>query len=415
MSENANPLLLDPKLLRDVSVDQAMARLIEHASRIRASDLYIGLDRDDAGIAVRRQGLVQPLCRVSQDEGVRFISHVKAMAGMKFAQKREPADGRWICVVREGVKIDLRINTIPTLWGEDMTIRLLECDMGLPRLSQLGYPPQALERLRMLLNGAGGLLLVTGPTGAGKTTTLYACLNYLNDGHRKINTIEDPVEYEMPGIRQSQVRPEYNLDFPVLLRSVLRQAPDVIMVGEIRDSVTAETAVHAANSGHLVLATLHAPLAANCVSTMLALGVNQRFLATSLLGAVSQRLVRRLCGSCKVPRDLSKSPFSFDAVRQWLVPGQGEHIYSAKGCKDCFYDGYLGRMAVAEVMCVGPEIRQMIHDKAAAGEIRKKAMELGMIDLRGSALLSVAQGTTSAEELMRTIPAEQLMPEDRED
>ena len=234
---------------------------------------------------------------------------------MKFAQKQEPADGRWICVLPSGRRIDLRINTIPTLRGEGMAIRLLECGEGLPRLSQLGYPPHALETLRDLLNSASGLLLVTGPTGAGKTTTLYACLHYLNDGHRKINTIEDPVEYELPGIHQSEVRADYELDFPVLLRNVLRQAPDVIMIGEIRDSVTAETAVRAANSGHLVLATLHAACAAGCIDTMLCYGVNHRFLASSLLGAVSQRLVRRLCDHCKRPHDASRVPFALDDLR----------------------------------------------------------------------------------------------------
>ena len=405
MSENAG-LALDPKSLRDIPMEQAMARLLEHASRLRASDLYLSLERDGARLAVRHQGIVQPLCRITRDEGVRFISHIRAVAGMPFAQKQVPADGRWICSLPAGKRIDLRINTLPTLWGEDMTVRLLECGSGLPRLSQLGYPKLALERLRLLLNSPNGLLLVTGPTGAGKTTTLYACLNYLNDGHRKINTIEDPIEYEMPGVHQSQVRPELELDFPVLLRNVLRQAPDIIMVGEIRDSVTAETAVRAANSGHLVLATLHAASAAACVNTMLALGVSHRFLASCLLGAVSQRLVRRLCDRCKAPQDPARSPFTLEDVRAWLEPGQGDRIYSARGCEHCFYDGYSGRIAVAEVLCAEPPIRQMIDEKTAVAEIQKKAVELGMIDLHGACLLALAQGVTSAQELARAIPAE---------
>jgi general secretion pathway protein E len=402
MSDGGNHFALDARSLRGVSVEQGVIRLIEHVSQIRGSDIYLSMDRNDAGIAIRYQGIYQHLCRVNHDEGLRFMSHIRAMSGMPFAQKQVPSDGRWICVLSNGRTVDLRINTIPTLWGDDMTIRLLECDAGLAHLSELGYPAQGLERLRTLLNSGGGLILVTGPTGAGKTTTLYACLDYLNDGNRKINTIEDPIEYEMHGIRQSQVRTEHDLDFPVLLRSVLRQAPDVIMIGEVRDKVTAETAVRAANSGHLVLATLHSPFAANAVNTMLALGVNNRFLATSLLGSISQRLVRKLCPHCKIPRDLSTSPYTFDEIRAWLEPGQPQHIYAAKGCKECFFEGYQGRGAMAEVLCVNADIRDLIHEKAAASEIRKKAVELGMLDLRSACLLALAQGITSVHELMRT-------------
>ena len=402
MSDGGSHFALDPRFFRGVSVEQAVLRLIDHVSEIRGSDVYLSLDQNDSGIAIRHQGIFQHLCRINRDEGLRFMSHIRAMSGMPFAQKQVPSDGRWICTLPSGRTIDLRINTIPTLWGEDMTLRLLECKAGLAHLSELGFLAQGLERLRTLLNSGGGLILVTGPTGSGKTTTLYACLDYLNDGNRKINTIEDPIEYEMQGVRQSQVRPEHDLDFPVLLRSVLRQAPDVIMIGEIRDKVTAETTVRAANSGHLVLATLHSPYAANAVNTMLALGVNHRFLATCLLGSVSQRLVRRLCRHCKVPRDLATSPYNFDEIRSWLDPSQGKQVYAAKGCKECFFEGYEGRIALAEVLCANPDIRDLIHQKAAASEIRKKAMELGMLDLRGASLLALALGITSVQELTRT-------------
>jgi type II secretory ATPase GspE/PulE/Tfp pilus assembly ATPase PilB-like protein len=359
---------------------------------------------------------VERVCDVTREEGTRFISHIKAVAGMKFAQKQLPADGRWICLLPSGRRIDLRINTIPTLWGEDLALRLLECGAGLTRLSELGYPPQALETLRSLLNSSNGLLLVTGPTGAGKTTTLYACLHYLNDGHRKINTIEDPIEHEMPGVHQSQVRPDHDLDFPVLLRNVLRQAPDVIMVGEIRDAITAETAVRAANSGHLVLATLHAAHAAGCIDTMLCYGVNHRFLASGLLGAVSQRLVRRLCDHCKAPHDWSKLPFGAEDVRPWLETAGVERIFAAKGCERCYYSGYSGRMAVAEVLDSVPEIRGMIDQRASVLEIRRKAQELGMIDLRSACLLAVARGGTSVQEIMRILAAgSEALPQDVED
>jgi type II secretory ATPase GspE/PulE/Tfp pilus assembly ATPase PilB-like protein len=380
-----------------------MAGAIEYASRIKASDLFLTLERGAAWIAIRRQGIVERLCDFTHEEGARLVSHLKAVAGMKFGQKQMPADGRWILLLPSGDRVHMRLNTIPTLWGEEMAIRLLECGRGVPRLAELGYSSPTLETLRSLLNNPHGLLLVTGPTGAGKTTTLYACLHYLNDGHRKINTIEDPIEFEVPGLHQSQVRPDHDLDFPILLRSVLRQAPDVIMIGEIRDSVTAETAVRAANSGHLVLATLHAGCAAGCIDTLLCYGVNPRFLANSLLGAVSQRLVRRLCGHCKAPHDSSRLPLGLDDLRPWLDAAQTDQIYSAKGCKHCFYDGYSGRIAVAEVLCGTAEIRHMIDQKASVLEIQKKATELGMSDLRGACLRALAEGVTSVQEAVRIL------------
>src|SRR5207237_1310142 len=188
--------------------------------------------------------------------------------------------------------------------------------------------------------------------GAGKTTTLYACLNYLNNGQRKINTIEDPIEYALAGVRQSQVNPRLEVDFPELLRSVLRQAPDVIMVGEVRDPVTAETAVRAANSGHLVLATLHAPVAAGAIQSMLSLGVHPHFLSSSLRGVIAQRLIRTLCPKCKTSFDLTDSVHTFDEVRPWLEPGQGQVLYGPVGCAACRMNGYAGRTGVFELLTV---------------------------------------------------------------
>ena len=215
MNDQASHFTPDVEALRSLPVEQAVARLLDHASELHASDLYLGLDRNDTGIAMRHQGIVQPLCRVSRDEGIRWIGHVRAMAGMPFAQKQLPSDGRWICALRPGKTIDLRINTIPTLWGEDMTLRLLECNVGLGAAHATGLSGAGARTTPRTAEQQQRPAVGDGAHGAGKTTTLYACLNYLNDGHRKINTIEDPIEYEMPGVRQSQVRPEYNFDFPI--------------------------------------------------------------------------------------------------------------------------------------------------------------------------------------------------------
>ena len=412
MSDTPAKSPLEPPDLSDVDVEGAVLRLIEYAANLPASDLFFLANENDATIAVRHLGIVRPLMTVPRDDLIRFVNHMKAIAGMAVDQRLRPLDGRSICEIEGGHRVDVRINTIPTLWGEDMAVRLLEHDMSLLELSNLGFQKQNLDHLMTLLSRPSGLMLVTGPAGAGKTTTLYACLNHLNDGSRKINTIEDPIELAMDGIRQSEVRPRIGLDFPDLIRSVLRQAPDVIMVGEIRDPVTAETAVVAANSGHLVFATLHAPVAAGAVNSMLALGANPHFLSACLLGILSQRLVRRLCDDCKVAFDLSGSPQTFDDVRGWLEPGQGENIYSSPGCEHCRFEGFSGRTGVAEVLRITRSIRELIHERRTTREIRQKAVEEGMLDLRRAALLKVAQGLTSTEEVIRTIPAEHLLPDE---
>ncbi len=395
-----------------VPLEETVADLMKYAVGVPVSDLFINCNQEDVSISVRHLGIFKHLASVSRENGRRLINHIKASADMDLAQRLRPLDGRWIALLDDGSKVDLRINTIPTLFGEDMAIRLLHHDLQLLDLANLGFHQKNLNDLMSLLTRPSGLILVTGPAGAGKTTSLYAALTHLHTGERKINTIEDPVEYVIPGIRQSQTNMKIGLGFPELLASVLRQAPDVIMVGEIRDPVTAETAVRAANTGHLVFATLHAPVAAGAIDAMLALGTVPHFLATSLIGIVSQRLVRKLCRHCKVSYDISGAPETFDDVREMLKPGQGELIHSATGCEHCFQEGYSSRTGVSEVLRVTKDIRQLIFERRSARDIRDEALRQGMLDLRRSALLKVAQGITSMEELIRAIPTEHLLPND---
>ena len=394
-----------------VPLEKTLADLLRFAVQVPVSDLFINCNEVDVSISVRHLGIFKHLVSVSPENGRRLINRVKASADMDLAQRLRPLDGRWVAQLENGGKVDLRISTIPSLFGEDMAIRLLRHDLQPLDLARLGFHRKNLDDLMGLLARPSGLILITGPAGAGKTTTLYAALTHLNDGTRKINTIEDPVEYVIRGVRQSQINAKIGMGFPELLSSVLRQAPDVIMVGEIRDSVTAETAVRAANTGHLVFATLHAPVAAGAIDAMLALGTVPHFLATSLIGIVSQRLVRKLCGHCKVSFDLSGAPETFDDVRQMLKPGQGELVHSAPGCEHCFQEGYSSRTGVAEMLRVTKEIRQLIFEHRSAREIRDEALRQGMLDLRRSALLKVAQGITSTEELIRVIPTEHLLPD----
>jgi general secretion pathway protein E len=397
-----------PINVNDLPPDKAVARLIEHGADLFVSDLFFVTNENHVAVQVRHLGTVRLLSILTLDLGRRCLAHIKAVAGMDITERRRSLDGRWIYERPSGPALDLRINTIPTLYGEDFTLRLLVRDSYLLALDNLGLLRRNYNHLLGMLNNPSGLILVTGPTGAGKTTTLYACLSYLNNGTRKINTIEDPIEYAVEGIRQSQVNPNVELGFTELLRSVLRQAPDVIMIGEIRDPLTAETAVRAANSGHLVLATLHAPVAAGAVQSMLALDVHPHFLASSFLGAVAQRLIRTLCPACKQAYDLSAAPQTFDEVRRWLEPGEGQQLYGPKGCAECRRIGYTRRTGVFEVLPTSRALRQMILARQPTQVLHQKAVEEGMMEFRQSALLKVAQGQTSVEEVFRAIPPEYL-------
>lgn len=433
----------------------AVAGLIDHAVRMGASDLFFSYCENHVAVSVRHLGIVRLITILTTEHGRRCTSYVKAMAGMDLAEQRRPLDGRWVREdgtvlfgddagadaeaetipaaddtdtdtdtaepevewpelrragpVRTGAgRVDLRVSTIPTLHGEDMAIRLLVGTPEVTSLDQLGMSPRELGALRAMLGIPGGLLVVCGPTGSGKTTTLYAGLRHLNTGERKIHTIEDPVEYAIPGLRQSQVNLKAEVGFPELLRSVLRQAPDVILIGEIRDSITAEIAIRAANSGHLVLASLHAPSAPGAVQSLLGLGVNPYFLSGALQGIIAQRLVRTLCPSCKGSFELDEMPRTFEEVSESLEPGEGRALFGARGCPACLGTGYSGRTGVFEVMKMNRELRGFIAASRPTAELREAAARGGLLDLRRAALLLVARGCTSAEEVLRAIPPEDL-------
>ncbi len=387
--------------------DEVVAQLLERAIAMQASDLFFESNDGSVNVMVRHLGLVRPLVHLPATLGHRCISHIKAFAGMETAEHRLPLDGRWIHE-HDGRTVDLRVSTIPTLNGEDCCVRLLQRDLQWLAVDELGLLQQQLNDLLAMLNSPGGLILVTGPTGSGKTTTVYGCLRYLNNGERKINTIEDPIEYGIEGVRQSQVHPRIGLDFSELLKSVLRQAPDVIVIGEIRDAATAATAVHAANSGHLVLATLHAPLAASAVESIRAWGVPPYFLAASLIGVITQRLVRTLCPDCRTSFPIAPSPKMFEDVKRWLEPTEALTLFGAKGCPACHGAGYAARTGVFEILRVGHALRSMIGEGKSADQVREHAIRDGLIELRHAALLKVARGQTTAEEVIRSIPSEDL-------
>ncbi len=387
--------------------DKIVPFLVDYAAKLRVSDLFFNANEDGVEVAARHLGLLRHLAVLPAELGRRCVLFIKTMADMNISERRRPMDGRWLFNRQTGHRLDLRINTIPTLYGEDLTLRILDQEHRLLGIDQLGLDRSLYNSLLRLLNSPSGLLLVTGPTETGKSTTLYACLNHLNNGERKINTIEDPIEYSIRNLRQSQVNSKIGLGFDELLRSVLRQAPNVIMIGEIRDPETAMTAVLAANSGHLVLSTLHAPVSTGAVESLLRLGVHPHLLSNSLLGVIAQRLLRTLCPKCKMAFRVP-GPNLFSDVQQWLEPGQGDYLYGPRGCPECHMTGYGNRTGVFEMLRVSPDLRAMIDERAPSSAIRKKAVEEGMVVFRHSALLKVAQGETSIEEVVRVLPAEYL-------
>ncbi len=380
--------------------------LMEYAVALGASDVFISTNENDIDISVRHLGVIRQVASLSLDVGVRCMAYIRGAAGMKHAERKHPQDGRWVLHRPDAETVDVRLNTVPTLYGDSLAMRILRRDSQLRNLQHLGFIGPQLSQIQSLLHSPGGLILVTGPTGSGKTTTLYACLHHLNNGRRKIHTIEDPVEYAVPGLRQTQIDDVNGAGFAEMLRAILRQGPDVIMVGEIRDQATAETAIRAANSGQLVFATLHSPKASVAVHTMLGLGIQPYMLCSALLGVIGQRLVRVLNPETRVPIDLSAAPHTFDEVRAWLEPGDGEIVYSAPG-RSANNEAYwfVRRTGIYEIMVTSPILRKMICELKPASALAATAIEEGMIDLRRATLLKIAKGMTSFDEMQREVPS----------
>ena len=393
-------------------VDVFFSNILDEVLRITASDLFLTCREDRVDVAVRYMGSICSWGSLIREDGLRLISHIKATADMDISKSPYPQDGRVSVPLATGRHIDLRLSTLPTLFGEDLAIRILDRDKNLLKIEDIGFHPTNYMRLMSLTNRPGGLILVTGPTGMGKTTTLYACLSFLNDGTRKIHTLEDPIEYTLEGTHQSQVNLRRGVDFPDLLRGVLRQSPDVIMVGEVRDPMTADIVVRAANSGHLVFATSHAGTTAGAIEAMIVLGVKPQFLASSLLGIVTQRLVRKLCPDCKMPLESfepDENGNGKDANGNTITTaGSGvlRKIHVPVGCPNCLNSGYVGRLAVGEVLRGTLEVKRLIRQGASAYAIHKAAVQQGMIDLRSDAQQKLDEGITSADEILRAIPGD---------
>jgi general secretion pathway protein E len=393
--------------LSHISPEKGVARAIDRALELRGSDIFFVTNEQHVAVLVRLRGQMEQLCILDSEQGRRYIAHIRNMAGMDVSDHRRPHDGRWIYDVDEHHGVDLRINVVPTLHGDDMAIRLLDRDTNLLSLDRVGMTARQMDVYRPMLDQPGGMILFTGPTGSGKTVTLYASLNYLNNGRRKVHTIEDPIEYAIEGLRQSQVTPGIELGPNEIMRGVLRQAPDVAMVGEIRDEAIANTAAWAANSGVLVLSTIHAPNAAGAIQSLRGFGVAGPFIAGALRATVSQRLLRTLCPACQ---QIDESGHSievqriFEEIKAFLPSANLTARYTAQGCDQCQGTGYAGCTAIFEIMPVSDALRDLVVENKPTRQIHAKAVEEGMLTLRQAALLKVAQGRTTMEEVRRVVP-----------
>ncbi|WP_291710649.1 GspE/PulE family protein [Bradyrhizobium sp.] len=394
----------DIESLRDLAsgapVVRAVNDLFELAVELRASDIHVEATRSGLSVRLRVDGLLRPVPGPAGVLPQAVISRIKIVAGLNIAERRLPQDGA--ARLRVGrLELDVRVAVMPTQHGESAVIRLLPKDRGLLAIDKLGFAARDDRSLRRLLALPHGMIVICGPTGSGKTTTLATALSILNEPTRKILTIEDPVEYEIPGINQSQVKPAIGLTFASALRSFVRQDPDVIMVGEVRDSETAHVAVHAALTGHLVLTTLHTENAAAAVPRLIDLGVEDFLLRSTLRAVIAQRLVRRLCERCRSKKVLSKADMSADPRYVAVGFDVGDEVYEPRGCESCGGAGYRGRLGIFEVLELTPEIRSLIQGTTDAAAIDCVAIQTGMTTMLDDGVTKCRSGATSVSEVLR--------------
>jgi len=389
--------------LKDLASEAPVIRLVNlmvaRAVESRASDIHIEPFENRLKVRYRVDGVLREVEAPPSRLSAAVISRIKIMAKLNIAERRLPQDGR-IQLRAQGKEIDLRVSTVPTLWGESVVMRILDKASVVLDFSVLGFSPRTLERFRTVLEMPHGILLVTGPTGSGKTTTLYTALQTLNTPERKILTVEDPVEYQLEGINQIQVKPQINLSFAHALRAIVRQDPDVIMIGEMRDLETAGIAVQSALTGHLVLSTLHTNDAAGSVTRLLDMGVDDYLLTSTINGILAQRLVRLLCGHCRQPAPALPEVVDELRLRRFT---EDHHItlYKAVGCEHCGGTGYRGRAAIMEFLVMTDPLRRLVLKHADAGELQAEAQRSGMDTMYEDGLRKAVAGQTTIEEVLR--------------
>lgn len=391
-------------MAEEAPVVELVSNLMAQAVEQRASDIHLEPEERIFAVRFRIDGVLHTRLQLPRERFDAVASRLKLISGMDIAERRLPQDGRLSTRVG-GQEMDIRVSALPGVHGESIVMRLLPKERKELGLERLGFEPDHLAMMKAWTAEANGIVLVTGPTGSGKSTTLYAALAAANDGLKKIITVEDPVEFQLPAITQIQAHPDIGLTFANALRSILRQDPDVIMIGEIRDLETAEMAIQAALTGHLVLSTLHTNDAPSAITRLLDLGVPAYLINSTLLGIMAQRLVRTLCPHCKKSAPITEEERA--AWRMLVHPWKAAEpasVYHAVGCLECRMTGYSGRIGVYEILLNSPEVRRQIRPDAEIARVRDQAFREGTRPLRVSGALKVAQGLTTIEELIKQVP-----------
>jgi general secretion pathway protein E len=376
--------------------------ILFRALQMRASDIHIHPYETKIQVRYRVDGILYDTLALNRNVLSLIISRIKVMAGMDIAERRMPQDGR--CSVRLGQReIDLRVSTVPTSYGERAVLRILDKSTGILTLEELGFFERERDSFDKMINRSHGVIFVTGPTGSGKSTTLYACLNRIDSKVKNVMTVEDPIEYQLGGISQMQVASKKGMTFVNSLRHILRQDPDVIMVGEVRDRETAAMAIQSSLTGHLVFSTLHTNDAAGAISRLLDFGVEPYLVSSSLICVLAQRLVRRICPDCKQAYEPPLHELRELGIADDMRDAK---FYMGAGCSKCFETGYRGRTGIYELMTVTEEIRELVYQRQSAGAVKKKALEQGMHTLRMDGARKVLEGTTAIAEVLRVTQAD---------
>ena len=373
-------------------------KILFQAVHSRASDIHIEPYEQEVRVRFRVDGVLRNVLTLPKTQIGPILSRLKIMANLNIAEHRLPQDGQSRVSIGDDL-VDIRVSVVPTAGGERVVLRLLDSGRGQLTLEEVGFSPDNLKTFRSLIGISHGIILLTGPTGSGKTTTLYAALNELNCQERNILTVEDPVEYQLPGIGQMQVRTKINLTFASCLRHILRQDPDVVMIGEIRDRETAEIAIQASLTGHLVLSTLHTNDAASAVTRLTDMGIEPYLISSSVVGVIAQRLVRTVCPHCRKPYAPQEGTASWRELRQ--LAGNAVRLYEGTGCEKCLETGYLGRSGISELLLVDEKVKEQIVERQGAHAIKRTAVDKGMTTLRQDGLRKAIEGTTTLAEVYR--------------
>jgi len=400
--------LNEPVDLLDAGDDEApIIRLVNsllfRAVKEKASDIHVEPYEKEVIVRFRIDGILYDIFRTPKRFHQSISSRIKVMGDLDIAEKRMPQDGR-IHIKIAGKDVDIRLSTVPTSYGERCVLRILDKSSTIIELPSLGFSGKSLNVISQLINKKHGIFLVTGPTGSGKSTSLYACLTQIKSIERNIITVEDPVEYQLEGVGQIQVNPKINLTFASGLRAILRQDPDVIMVGEIRDQETADIAIDAALTGHLVLSTLHTNDAPGSITRLIDMGVEPFLVSSSLVGVIGQRLVRKVCLNCREETNLSDLEISELGITAEMA--KKYPTYKARGCDKCSNTGYKGRTVISELLTISDTIRSLILSNADSNTIKKQAIKEGMVTIRQNAVAKVLQGITTLDELIRATQTE---------